>query len=371
MVPEARLPSPPLPPAVVQPQESVTFHALADLNHGKEALHLEMTLSQVVSSTGPWARFLLGAEEDGSKRKVLVHQVEAPVADVMAGLDLWEPLCSCAVQAHELHTSAAAVNPLVKALTSKHIGTTRIGVIWFEDPDPVTGQLFTFSLIAFSRTSPLATKLACTQDAAVLAVILRSQPTLESIPLPLPNPMSSRYKVDIPTAATSDLADSAELGDRALAMYGFTTDFFDPLRGKQAMLYNTKATRPPFATPWTQPIWDHLERVAADKRIVDAEVILVPNANMAMFSRSSFNLQRPKKTRFYSFGPAFDVHPSLWQLRPIWKTGALVTFSPAFILRHSKELAKILRDMKSCKTWDAYVIPPIVRFCNASFSVQR
>jgi hypothetical protein len=325
-----------------------------------------------MSTSGPWHRFLLGAEEDGSKRKVLVHQMEVPVEDVLAGLDLWEPLCSCAVQAHDLHGSSAGVNPLAKALSTSSESTTRIAMIWLAEPDPVSGRFGTYSLLAFPRESPVATKLACPQDAAVLAVILRSQPALEeNIMLPLPNPMSSRYKVDSPSKVNSDLGSSAESGDRVLALYGFTTDFFDPLKGKQAMLYNTKATRVPYASPWTQPIWNQLTRVEAENRIVDADVIMIPNAHMAMFSKSSFNQQRPKKTKFYSFGPAFNLHPSLWQLRPIWKAGALVTFSPAFILRHSKELAKILRDMKSCKTWDAYVIPPIIRYCNASISVQR
>ncbi|RXK38168.1 hypothetical protein M231_04542 [Tremella mesenterica] len=73
------------------------------------------------------------------------------------------------------------------------------------------------------------------------------------------------------------------------------------------------------------------------------DVLIIGNHRISRTLRSStLKTCIPRRTLIYSMGPALQLHPSLWTLRPIWTTGGLVTFSPTLILRSPTKFAEIM-----------------------------
>jgi hypothetical protein len=346
---------------------SVCFSAFIASNNDEDSFAMDAALVEDTPESGHIIKSLLGPHMDGTKRKIMLHQIEMPLTESLLGLHYWVPIARAA-----LHGPSNLAARLLKALTVGH-GRSRMTVSWFDEVEPTlrTGALATFALLITPLNSPLATKLESRQG-PLSAVIIRRGSDRPS--LSFPNPLSSIFSVTLPTEAESDLIHSPDLGDRAIAMYGFSTAFFESCEGKVCMVYVPKGTNTDYRFPTIASIWSHFisSGAVAAARSSLHDIVIIPNAMMDNFTHSSLGKVRSSpQTRFYSYGPALDVSPQLWQLRPIWERGALVTFSPAFLLRQSQQLATILRDIKSCKTWDAYVIPPVIRYCNASLDVVR
>ena len=99
----------------------------------------------------------------------------------------------------------------------------------------------------------------------------------------------------------------------------------------------------------------------------------VPDTFMAMnwrldkTVRSSYlRMSLPRKTSIYAVGPSLSLYPQQYGLRRIWEKGALVTFSPTFILRSPEKFTEVMKMIRVAKTWDAYVIPSIIQWFQSS-----
>jgi hypothetical protein len=86
-------------------------------------------------------------------------------------------------------------------------------------------------------------------------------------------------------------------------------------------------------------------------------LIVLNGAFSATTTTGLFKRTVTKRTRFLSIGSDLSSLISRWQLRPIWETGGLVTFSPTFFLLQHERLAEIMKVIRSAPNWAAYIAP--------------
>jgi hypothetical protein len=68
-------------------------------------------------------------------------------------------------------------------------------------------------------------------------------------------------------------------------------------------------------------------------------------------------------------GPTLSLLPSQWKARPIWARGALVTFSPTFLLSSPELVADVMRAIRPASHCTAYIIPSVIEWVNISWGV--
>ena len=149
-----------------------------------------------------------------------------------------------------------------------------------------------------------------------------------------------------------------------LASYGFASEFFETLRAKNVMKYPPRES--------IDFLYDAIHQCFKSVGALSGqptEVFLVTNANMHR-TVSSSNTRKilPRRTPIYAFGPNLQLYPSQWQLRRIWRSGGLVTFSPTFVLRSPEKFSEIMRLIRTSKGWAAYLLPSVLEWAQSSWA---
>ncbi|BEI93027.1 uncharacterized protein CcaverHIS019_0506550 [Cutaneotrichosporon cavernicola] len=107
------------------------------------------------------------------------------------------------------------------------------------------------------------------------------------------------------------------------------------------------------------------ERCGLKPNNEDPETILVLNGAFSQTTTSKrFRRTLTKETRYMSIGADLTSIISRWQLRPIWETGGLVTFSPTFFLLQHRSLGEIMNVIRSAPNWAAYITPTTLLYVN-------
>lgn len=93
------------------------------------------------------------------------------------------------------------------------------------------------------------------------------------------------------------------------------------------------------------------------------KTVLVLNGTFSSATATdTFRNTFDRPTRYYSLGHDLMSLTTRWQMRPIWETGALVTFSPSFLLLNSERLGDIMKVIRTEPLWAAYIIPSTLIF---------
>lgn len=102
------------------------------------------------------------------------------------------------------------------------------------------------------------------------------------------------------------------------------------------------------------------------------ETILVLNGSFSFATSTGvFRRTLAKKTRYMSIGADLNSLISRWQLRHIWKTGGLVTFSPTFFLFQHDRLGEIMKVIRSAPNWAAYIAPTTLLYVDEAIQQKK
>ncbi|GMK55535.1 hypothetical protein CspeluHIS016_0205910 [Cutaneotrichosporon spelunceum] len=102
------------------------------------------------------------------------------------------------------------------------------------------------------------------------------------------------------------------------------------------------------------------------------ETALVLNgAFSSATTNSMFRRTLTKQTGYMSIGADLYSPISYWQLRPIWETGGLVTFSPTFFLFQHRTLADIMKVIRSAPNWAAYITPTTLLYVDKAIEQAK
>jgi len=187
---------------------------------------------------------------------------------------------------------------------------------------------------------------------------------LDSRPPPmLPNPIR-------PFVLLSHATDTPPSSPKPVSItdsYGLDDNSPIPLKDRYVLIYPGRDG--PLDTLYaaiTSFCEGHGLRAAVDGR--SAEVALLNSGKMSRVVRStSIRQNLARRARFVSFGPNMDLYPSQWRATEVWHRGGLITFSPTFILRLPERFAAIMNIVRLADTWEAYVVPEVLRWCDESW----
>lgn len=197
-----------------------------------------------------------------------------------------------------------------------------------------------------------------------LAMVLISLPLTSDPPPSLPNP--ARPDFDDEAYAKPDM----ELDERValLDSVGLTRGFLLGLKGRTVSIYPAQEGT---TDVLKATIKSAFQAVGAYPPTEDAapDVIILFNAKLVKALRSqSLRSYLPRRTRIYVAGPSMSLYPSQWHLRAIWQTGALVTFSPTFILRSPERFGEIMKIIRASRSWAAYILPSVIEWASLSWA---
>ena len=203
------------------------------------------------------------------------------------------------------------------------------------------------------------------EDISVGIFIL--QLPLTSMPPPqLSNPV--RPSMPLELDIKPELPDFSQPAD-VLESYGVSSDFLNQYRGRRVIKY---------------PVPDHKLDIL-DKQLTDALkkneingvapksppdfVILLNQRFRASMRPSAVRNVVLHRTPIYACGPSLSLYPSQYGLQPIWQHGALVTFSPSFILHSPDRFTSAMRLIRLSHNWAAYITPAVIEWCQASWAI--
>ncbi|KLT45233.1 hypothetical protein CC85DRAFT_290426 [Cutaneotrichosporon oleaginosum] len=110
--------------------------------------------------------------------------------------------------------------------------------------------------------------------------------------------------------------------------------------------------------------------VKPDKDVPETVLVLNGFFQSATMSRL-FRRTLTKKTQYMSIGADLNSLISRWALRPIWKTGGLVTFSPTFFLFQHDRLNDIMKVVRSAPNWAAYIVPTTLLYVDEAIEQNK
>jgi hypothetical protein len=189
---------------------------------------------------------------------------------------------------------------------------------------------------------------------------------LDTFPAPiLPNPVQPDLYIEEDQTKPNTSITQTHL----FASYGLTPEYFRSLR-------QTRAIRYPGQEGHYDVLYHLIEHEFSVNEVIPNDLSHAPENVLFMnhkFTRavksSTLTQSVNRRTRYFSAGPALHLLPSQWNLREIWATGGLVTFSPTFVLRHPEKVAEIMSMVRIAPNWAAYVTPQLVQWVNASWQL--
>ena len=197
-----------------------------------------------------------------------------------------------------------------------------------------------------------------------LALVLLALPVGVSSMAPrLPSPVKPLIDPTPPNPIVPFISTPATLLDS----FGISQDFLGGLRGKPIL----KLPGPEGATDalHTALVSGFRENGALPSSNGMADVVVIGNAKL-LRSLAKVELKNAllrRGTQVYAVGPSLALHPKQWTLRPIWQSGALVTFSPTLVLRSPAKFVEIMSMVRSSESWGAYVLPSVVEWVVGSW----
>jgi hypothetical protein len=189
-------------------------------------------------------------------------------------------------------------------------------------------------------------------------------------PLPLlPNPIRPDHIFDM------EVKPHISVAKTLIDSYGVTPEFLSNSSGRSCQLrpFPTSGKRldPPTSL---QALHDLFIAALKAYNVLpnddgNPELYIVWNANFSVvLSSGTVARQLPRRTVIMTIGPALQLHPNQWTLRPIWTTGGLVTFTPTFILRSPEKFTEIMKMIRCSDNWGAYVIPAVITWASTSWT---
>jgi len=98
------------------------------------------------------------------------------------------------------------------------------------------------------------------------------------------------------------------------------------------------------------------------------DVIYIENGRLdAAVSALSERDAWSAKASIVALGPSLNLLPSQWRETQVWKAGALVTFSPSFILSSPNDFHTAMRSIRNTPSCAAYILPAVIEWFNVSW----
>lgn len=195
--------------------------------------------------------------------------------------------------------------------------------------------------------------------------VLLQVPLTPTVELPdLPNPVRPFAKKQ----ATPPVSDTP--AHNTVASYGFDDEAVSRMK-RNAALYVLPATY--LLCNIYGEVVQQAERskLQAPQRDVSPDVLLILNgAFQAVLRSGTFRRSLDRSTRYYSLGHDLMSMRPQWQLRPVWETGGLVTFSPSFLLGNFDIFTSIMKIIRTAPNWAAYIIPESMLFFEQKYRIK-
>lgn len=251
--------------------------------------------------------------------------------------------------------------------TVRYADREQIFAAYLEPPGPTVECHYAIVFVAVSRVEALDIQLPAWSSAEVGIIALLVALPLDSDPLPLmPNPVRPILTLSSPIKRAEPLEGPLSLLDA----YGISTDFLSSLRSKIAIFRYSHPVGP--LDRLYSAVIDGFKvtgvKGLAPTNTVPPHFLILSNARLGGAIRSGTLREAvQRRTSVMVLGPSLSLLPCQWRLRPVWKSGGLVTFSPTFILRSPDRFVEIMKTIRVSPNWAAYIIPGIVEWAEASW----